>query len=236
MNNMNNMKLWQAVGKTDPSFTKKAKKGQYHFTSIAPMYQIQMATEQWGPFGSSWGIDSSSEKFSQTTIADTILINYDAILKYPDGSFPIHASEKLAYKTTGSNSYLKVDEEARKKVVTNALTKGLSMLGFNADIFTGLFDDIDYVNQVGTEKAIEKAEDKDAEIEKAKNELVDYVERHLKSIDKANTVYELSGIYKSSSRHLDRQRSIIYLSEIAARGLAKIQKTYETKKGTLENV
>ena len=32
---MSNLDLWNSVEKTDPAFTKKAKKGAYQFTSIA---------------------------------------------------------------------------------------------------------------------------------------------------------------------------------------------------------
>ncbi len=44
-----------------------------------------------------------------------------------------------------------MDDECFKKVSTDALTKGLSKLGFNSDIFLGMWDDNRYVNQV-TEK------------------------------------------------------------------------------------
>ena len=44
--------------------------------------------------------------------------------------------------------YLKVDDEFAKKVQTNAITKGLSALGFNSDVFEGKFDDNKYVNEM----------------------------------------------------------------------------------------
>ena len=40
----------------------------------------------------------------------------------------------------------RVDDDCIKKVATDALTKGLSKLGFNADVFMGRFDDNKYVN------------------------------------------------------------------------------------------
>ena len=53
---------------------------------------------------------------------------------------------------------MKFDEEARKKVVTNAKTKGLSELGFNADIFMGEFDNREYVELRKTEVRLENAD------------------------------------------------------------------------------
>jgi hypothetical protein len=38
-----------------------------------------------------------------------------------------------------------LDDDCVKKVATDALTKGLSKLGFNADVFLGLYDDNKYV-------------------------------------------------------------------------------------------
>ena len=42
----------------------------------------------------------------------------------------------------------RLDDECFKKVSTDALTKGISKLGFNADIFLGMWDDNRYVTQV----------------------------------------------------------------------------------------
>ena len=39
----------------------------------------------------------------------------------------------------------KIDDEYAKKSATDALTKGLSMIGFNSDIFLGKYDDNKYV-------------------------------------------------------------------------------------------
>ena len=54
---------------------------------------------------------------------------------------PIHSSIK--YHNSG-----RVDDDFMKKVATDALTKGLSKLGFNADVFMGKFDDNKYVNKL----------------------------------------------------------------------------------------
>ena len=222
-----NLELWGAVSKTDAAYTKPAQKGQFRITSIAPVYQFKQATEQWGPYGGDWGVKVDSETFHEREIGETILLNYDAVFYYPGGSFNIHATERLAYKTNGANGYLKIDDEARKKVVTNAITKGLSMLGFNADVFMGMFDDVEYVQSVATEFAIEKAVDKDAEIQDKRDELKDYVNRHIESINNSNSENLSAGLYKVSMRHLDRQKSIPSLSDIAEWGMRKIHSLHE---------
>ena len=172
MNKKNhNLDLWDKVKKTDPAHTKPASKGQFNFTSIAPMYQNWKATEQFGIQGIGWGIVVGSGVFTEREYGTTIILSYDAVLFFTvdgvRGEIPIHASEKSCYMTNGykgKEGYMKIDDEVRKKVVTNAKTKGLSELGFCADIFMGQFDDPNYVDYLNFEMSIEKAEDKDQEI------------------------------------------------------------------------
>lgn len=178
-----NLTLWDSVCKTDPAFTKQAKKGAYHFTAIAPMYQFKMATEHFGPQGIGWGIEPGSETFSENTYGTTVILAYDAILFYKHdgeiGRIPVHASEKIGYQTQGNNGYFKVDDEVRKKVVTNAKTKGLSELGFNADVFMGQFDDPNYVDYRNLEEGIAKAENQQEEIESRISEFNDWCKKEL---------------------------------------------------------
>ena len=177
---MSNLDLWNAVQKTDPAFTKQASKGQHNFTSVAPMYQNKKATEQFGVQGIGWGVVIGSEVFTEKEYGTTTILSYDAtmffILDGQRGEIPIHASEKSCYKTNGykgKEGYMKIDDEVRKKVVTNAKTKGLSELGFSADIFMGMFDDPNYVDYVNFEMSLEKADDRD---EKIKTDIAEFNE------------------------------------------------------------
>lgn len=179
----NNLSLWNKVKVTDVSYTKKAKKGQHHFTSITPMSQFQKATEMFGPQGIGWGVVIGSEVFTEQEINTTTLLSYDAVLFYVyegvRGEIPVHATEKQSYQTQGANGYLKIDDEVRKKVVTNAKTKGLSELGFNADIFMGQFDDPNYVDYIAYEQSLDKAEDKQAEVKSKIEELNEWCRKEV---------------------------------------------------------
>ena len=167
---MSNLDFWDSVSKTDPAFTKKASKGAYNFTSVAPMYQNKKATEMFGMQGTGWGVVIGSEIFTEKEYGTTTILSYDATLFYINdgvrGEIPIHASEKSCYMTNGykgKEGYMKIDDEVRKKVVTNAKTKGLSELGFSADIFMGMFDDPNYVDYLNFEMSLEKADDRELE-------------------------------------------------------------------------
>ena len=140
-----NMKLWNSVCTTDPQYTKRVNQ-RGGFTAIGAQSQIMEATKMFGPFGRGFGV--SDEKF--TEFGTECLALYQARLwYYLDGNgkrdvihqLPIHSSIK--YSVNG-----RVDDDFAKKVATDALTKGLSKLGFNADVFLGLFDDNKYVNQL----------------------------------------------------------------------------------------
>jgi len=147
-----NLKLWDLVKQTDPKQTKKAKIGQMNITAICPQYQRKNATRLFGSYGIGWGIISDSEQIIYRSIGTTELASYTATMfyEYGDkrGEFPISSSIKLAYMTSSGSGYLKVDDDYMKKLQTDALTKGLSFLGFNSDIFEGLFDDNRYVAEM----------------------------------------------------------------------------------------
>ncbi len=69
---------------------------------------------------------------------------YRGTLYYPGGEFGICSDIDLftysqKYKNWSRNN------DPCKKARTDALTKGLSELGFNADVFLGLYDDNKYV-------------------------------------------------------------------------------------------
>ena len=137
------MKLWNAVEKTNPKYTKQVGFGR-KFTTVNAQYQVRCATEQFGAFGKGWGID---DEFFNPIIDG--LIGYTAKLWWKDSegkhSFKINASISTHSKAG------KLDDECYKKVTTDALTKGLSKLGFNADVFMGQYDDNKYVAQMKKE-------------------------------------------------------------------------------------
>ena len=197
-----NLKLWNQISRTNPEYTKQARKGQFSFTAVAPMYQYLRATEIFGPQGLGWGVEPESEKFELQSIGETVLIHYDATLFFTlngeTGRLPIHATEKVAYKTQGANGYLKIDDEVRKKVVTNAKTKGLSELGMCADIFLGEFDNYEYLETRKQEAQIEKAEKSESEKVQKSMEYKESIEGALRMINEAVNMNMLEAAFKQA--------------------------------------
>ena len=160
-----NLDLWNKVCTTDVKYTKPAKKGAYQFTSITPMYQKYLATKALGPQGVFWGVEPESESFVYKEVGTTILLIYRAVMFYKldgeTGRIPIAATEKLAYQTQGANGYLKIDDEADKKVRTAALTKGLSEIGVTADIHMGLHENYEYQEYASAKLRSESGSDQE---------------------------------------------------------------------------
>jgi hypothetical protein len=168
---MDNLELWRSVEKTDPAATKQfAGKGGFRGTAISPMYLIKKATEVWGPMGDRWGVRISSAQVidgAPLLGKDGIPVGHEklyvvqALVYYPGknglGEVPCFGQTILCGQRKGGEFY--TDEEAPKKSLTDALTKGLSWLGFAADVHMGRYDDSKYVSQVQREMATASSRD-----------------------------------------------------------------------------
>lgn len=136
---MSNLDLWNKVEKTNPQHTKKVKKSGQNITAIAPQYQILRATEQFGPYAIKWGFKSI--EFDYSLVASHKLVVFKGTFFCPDGECQIVNSSKIFM----DRAETMVDEDFAKKMETDALTKVLSKMGFNADVFMGRYDDHKYV-------------------------------------------------------------------------------------------
>ena len=150
---MNKLELWNRVSETDPDMTKKVRKNKRDVTAIDAYSQIKAATTEFGPYGGNWGFRS--------ILLDYNLISYHIVVFkgkffHPTGEFDVINSMKVFLNN--DNTYL--DSEFAKKLETDSLTKALSRLGFNADVFMGKFDDIRYVQELQQKKQSNQDEEK----------------------------------------------------------------------------
>lgn len=135
------MKLWDAVAKTNPVNTKHVSQ-RGGFTSICAQSQIMEATRQFGPLGIGWGYDAAPPIF------------HDSLVFVPVTLWHGDRANKFGPVTGGAewrSDKGRLDSDAVKKATTDAVTKLLSQLGFNADVFLGLYDDNKYVEQMRRE-------------------------------------------------------------------------------------
>jgi len=142
-----NRKFWDKLKTTDPRSTKAMNKGWGKLTTIDPQWQIMRMTETFGPIGWGWKHENKfvyTDKlvFAEVTIywRDEDTINPTKTLTNSFG--PISSVQSL-FKTNG-----KLDDEAPKKAMTDAMTKAFSHLGLCADVFMGKFDSSKYVDEL----------------------------------------------------------------------------------------
>jgi len=147
------MRIWKQVEKTNPAHTKHVTQ-RGGFTAISANYQIMRATEVFGPVGEGWGYVCGDPIFQETLMIVPVTLWYDGDRNKTFG--PMFGCEEW------KNSKGFVDSDAPKKATTDAITKLLSHLGFNADVFLGLFDDQKYVAAVTKEFAAKEAAAKPA--------------------------------------------------------------------------
>jgi len=212
---MSNLDLWDKVSITDPAYTKNFNQG-FSGTSINSTYLIKQATEHWGMIGLDWGYDIAEERVDT---GGPVYNDSGEIL----GHIQTHTiklclwvkrGEEYArvehfghtpytYYSAKNNKWI-TDQEAPKKSLTDSLKKCLSMFGFSADIYLGLYDDRSYVEEVRAQSAIDKADNKADEILKQKQEYKELLETNIKLIKTATNLNELEAIYKSIARKAKR--------------------------------
>ena len=130
---MDNLKLWNSVCVTDPARTKVANNGRYKFTCVDPQWQAMKATEQFGAYGAGWGIKDC--KF--TMLGETAMML--------EAKFWYTIDEKVIEFEYAVDMRYREGDDACKKLLTSFQSKCLSKLGFSADVYMGLYDDVQYV-------------------------------------------------------------------------------------------
>jgi len=139
-----NLKLWKAVCKTDPAFISKVSFGARSFNAIDPMYQIMKATAILGPVGNDVKNDgwTYTVEYDYPTLGNIMMVVAKVTITTYFGSFgPIAGSRTFV----NLDNKKKANDDAPKMALTDALTKGLSHLGFDADVFLGKYDDNKYM-------------------------------------------------------------------------------------------
>ena len=137
------LRIWSKVEKTNPAHTKHVNQ-RGGFTAVSANYQILAATELFGPIGEGWGYTTGTPVIVDTLVMIPVTLWHGN----RENSFgPMWGCEEW------KDAKGRIDSDAPKKATTDGLTKLLSQLGFNADVFLGKFDDQKYVEQMRREFA-----------------------------------------------------------------------------------
>ncbi|MCK9740059.1 hypothetical protein LT697_00680 [Pseudomonas syringae pv. syringae] len=236
---MNNLSIWSQVEKTDTRYTKAAKVGGQQITSLSGTAMIMKATEIFGPAGIGFGwkvleerFDPGIEVFSGEgdkrvslgfTSNHTVRIAFWFMLDGQRGEIESYGCTNYVYKASYG---MLSDGEAPKKSLTDAIKKALSALGFSADVFLGLHDDANYLEQLNDELAIERAEDKVEEEARQKQERLDYIKSVVETMGGAQSAIELKKIHDVAVRKLAARRD--------DKAVTRISREYEEQKSRFE--
>lgn len=160
-----NMRFWDALGKTDPKHTKQfLRSGGFKGTAVKPMESYRRMTEYFGPCGVGWG--PGEPHFYTHNAGDEVMVYCHVPLWYIDpadetkarrGVFGV-GGDKILIKSEKKDRAGKVerieyraDDEAYKKAFTDALTNAMKLIGVAADVHMGRFDDSKYVAEMQQE-------------------------------------------------------------------------------------
>lgn len=223
---MSNLDFWNSVEKTDPALTKSSKVNGKERKSLGAQQKKKFITEAFGVYGIGWGVVAKSEDFERIHYDNsTCVLQYKGtaffVLDGERGEFPIAAAIKEAYVTNGGKGYLKIDDEAVKKVRTDALTKGFTELGFNADIYMGKHDDYEYLRETANEFVIENAADKNEAQAKQAHALFTDTNKVIEQINAANSIAEVEGLFKAMFRRIGNKDDSLILALTKAKDKAK---------------
>ncbi|USU03258.1 MULTISPECIES: hypothetical protein [Pseudomonas] len=233
------MQIWDKVSTTDTRYTKAAEVGGQKITSLNGTAMIMKATEVFGPVGIGFGWSIVEERFDEGSemvsgegdkrlvlgreLNHTIKIRFWFELDGKRGEIEQYGCTRYLYKSKYGTT---TDGEAPKKSLTDAIKKSLSMLGFSADVFLGMFDDHTYVEQLKEEQAIEQAVDKDAEILRQKQERLDWLNSAVETMSKAVTAHELKMLNVKYIREATRRNEPTFI--------ARITRAFEERKAAIE--
>ena len=224
-----NLSIWKRVQRTDARFTKPLEGMGFVGTSINSTYMFMRATEIFGPIGEGWGYEVIEEKLIDgKPLVEPVLDERNKqvatrFLRHGDGSlfceqnhsikirfwYIIECETRGEFESYGATPYryqtqygMKVDGEAIKKSLTDAIKKALSMLGFSSDVFMGMHDNPEYVASNKLEYEIKAASDNAEDATRIRKELDDKFTRHTETMRSAVTPNELRGITSTLTREI----------------------------------
>lgn len=220
-----NMRIWEQAKKTDENFTKENRAAQGGSTSINTTYMFRRATEIFGPVGMGWGYEifkdeitdgatkrygPESEPLTMTEKIHTLGIKFWYMQGDKRGELYQYGHTDFVQMTRNGP---RTESEPQKKSLSDAIKKSLSMLGFSADIFTGLFDDQSYRAEAARDIQAEAAE---ANIDRQAEKVVEFnewIEDQIKLITEATNDSALKLYHKKAIRTLAERLSYQRISQ-----------------------
>ena len=150
---VSNMQIWEAVRKVDPAYTKLTRIGGREFTAVDPQYRIQQMTALFGPCGAAWGYEAKPRELQVGMVLIAVVQVTLWYMVNGRGRCEVGTvtGACVLFDPEGKKEGARFNPHAYKSAETDALTKSMSRIGVAADVFLGMFDDAEYLNEVREE-------------------------------------------------------------------------------------
>lgn len=209
--------IWEAVSTTPPTATKTSNVDGRSQTSINGTWFYEKATELFGPCGKGWGFDILEERYDAghdvfddqgNTLGQVFNHTIQVKLWYENrDQYIISFGHTKSRYWVRNGQYWKTDEEAPKKSLTDAIKKALSLLGFAADVYSGMYDDQAYLEVAASKESIDKAVDKVEAAQEEAQKYTEKLERNLETMKASTNLPEFETIYKALIREAKARKN-----------------------------
>lgn len=189
------MAIWDQVKTTDQDFTKTQTLDGRPVTSINGLYMVQRATELFGPIGKGWGYEVLIDRYDEgapITNKDGAVTCRELMHTLQIKLWYSHGGKRNSLTHYGHTPYVRksqygayTDFDAPKKSLTDAIKKCLSMLGFCADVYLGMFEDETYLQGLELKKRLDEAGDEGTVMDEAQTGFKDWLRSQLEALNAA---------------------------------------------------
>lgn len=215
----NNLRIWEQVQETDQEHTAKSNFDGRTVTSINGTYIVKRATEIFGPLGHGWGYEIEEESFTKGAPAqrDGQDLGHEIMHTLRVQLWYMLDGERCTITHYGHTPYvrmtlsygLKTDFDAPKKSLTDAIKKCLSMLGFSADVFLGLYDNDDYVETVTAKQQARNADEQEERILQERKEFSQWIREQIELFQHIPKAGALKVTYNKAHSKASRQAKLL---------------------------
>lgn len=132
-----NLKMWEQVQETPKDLISEVEQSDgTKLNTVASINRIKKATEMFGAYGEKWGLKNLEHK-EQRFFDSLVIATLDAVFFYEKENKVVEfeISNSLPIISL-KDKQMQVNHTYRKAIETDTITKALSRLGFNADIYT----------------------------------------------------------------------------------------------------
>ncbi|MGY8830062.1 hypothetical protein [Pseudomonas sp. OTU750018] len=235
------MAVWNQVSTTPVQYTETVHFDGRDITQIDGMYVVMRATELFGPIGKGWGFDIIEDRFDKgAPLLDkngevmAWELMHTLLLKL----WYVHAGKRCYSTQYGHTPFVRkgqygpyTDFDACKKSLTDAIKKCLSLAGFCADVYLGMFDDPIYVEGLELKKRLEEAGDADSVLDEAKTEFKEWLSRQISALPRCPNPRALHLMYQKIMQQARAKAVVVKFNPDDVE--ARINEAYEERKAEL---